>query len=61
MIFITKALEGDVLPSKKKFILKIAMLLVMYAPIIPSTGCISFWWGEPQLPEKIKKEDVVGS
>jgi hypothetical protein len=47
-------MEVNMMIKKRKFIFKIATLLIAYATAIPTAGSI-LWIGEPQLPKQLSK------
>jgi len=46
------------LDRKRKFLLKVATILIAYATIIPTNGSW-FMVGEPELPRQIQKKGNV--
>jgi len=46
----------NIVIKKRKFVLTVATMLIAYATIIPMNSSF-FWVGEPELPNKMKKED----
>jgi len=47
--------KGGILMRKKNLVMKAAMFLLALAPVTVAPASTFWLWGEPELPQKMKK------